>query len=97
MLYTFNVDGYGFGSRILEDVMFTCTIDSESRSIVAFESFEDWDTEPYLRGLDQERWITEGHDYVASMLEKIWPRIDSGDFTAEEMFGELNDDGTLEF
>ena len=51
-------DGYGFGDRMLEGVMFKVSRDSNGEiDVASVDSVEDWDTDAYLIGLNKEYWM----------------------------------------
>lgn len=49
------MDGYSFGERILEGVKFKVKKNDDATCVV--ESVDDWDTDPYLRGLNEKHWM----------------------------------------
>ncbi len=54
-------DGYGFGDRQFEGVMFKALI--RNGKLVA-ESVDDWDTDPYLSDFNQKKILKRALDYA---------------------------------
>jgi len=53
-------DGYAFGDKLLEQVMFKAwPKDGE----VFIDTVEDWDNDAYLKGLNKEHWCSEAKKY----------------------------------
>jgi hypothetical protein len=51
-------DGYYFGDRILEGVMFKVKLDG------SVETVEDWSTHPYFSGLNAQKWLKEAARFI---------------------------------
>lgn len=54
-------NGYYFGDRLLEDVMFKAFIKDGQ---LAVASREEWDKDPYLIRLDKHYWLPLALDYA---------------------------------
>lgn len=54
-------DGYSFGDRLLEGVMFKAFI---KENAIAVDSVDEWETDPYLIGLNKEHWMEEALDFA---------------------------------
>ena len=62
----FLINGYFFGDRILEDVMFEVSIDKQGKAY-----YTGYDKSPYTEGLNMEHWIKRCSEYLenADILE----------------------------
>ncbi len=47
-------DGYSFGDRILEGVMFKAYYEDNELKV---DPVDDWDKDTYLKGLNKEHWM----------------------------------------
>jgi hypothetical protein len=57
-------DGYGFGDKQLEQVMFKASvIDGE----VVVDAVDDWDNDNYLKGLNKNHWLGAAKAYQANL------------------------------
>lgn len=57
------MDGYHFGDRLLEGVMFKVTIDENDKIQVALEP----DSEEYCKGLNMVKWMKEAKTFAEEM------------------------------
>jgi len=55
-------DGYFFGDRILEGVMFKARKNDDGTCEV--ESVDEWDKDPYLVGLNKELWMKRAKEFA---------------------------------
>jgi hypothetical protein len=55
-------DGYGFGERILEGVMFKAKKRDNGTCVV--DSVDKWEKDPYLSGLNKKHWMKLAKDYA---------------------------------
>lgn len=69
----FAVDGYHFGGRLLEDVMFDVTFD-EADKIVKVETRKE--DEHYLSGLNVEKWKESAKHYAQRILDQGGDEVD---------------------
>jgi len=51
------MDGYDFGDRVLEGVMFRVSYNENDEIVVATD--EDWSDSPYLVGLNEKYWLEQ--------------------------------------
>jgi hypothetical protein len=77
---TITFDGYSFGDRLLEGVMFEADIeDNQIRDVRIAPSHDD----SYWEDLNQKKWLKEAEQYVKDMLAEngsIANAISNGDF-----------------
>ena len=64
-------DGYNFGDRMLESVMFKASIDENDKVVVSTK--EDWTKDNYLCGLDVEHWLELAREYVEDLDVAMCP------------------------
>ena len=88
--YTFKVDGYGVGDRLLEGVMFDVTVDADTLTVTDVAA--DPRSKAYFEQLNTTMWLAKIRDDADDTLDDIRA---SGH--AVEILTDLNDDGTLEF
>ncbi|MHA1676395.1 MAG: hypothetical protein ACTSU6_04380 [Candidatus Njordarchaeales archaeon] len=48
----FQINGYRFGDRLLEDVMFTVTFENDTVEV----TYPNWEKDPYMAGLNTPYW-----------------------------------------
>jgi hypothetical protein len=53
------MDGYSFGERLLEDVMFECMLYDDNCWVIQVEKA----AEPYFEQLNQTMWMTAAYKY----------------------------------
>lgn len=53
-------DGYAFGDRLLEGVIFIGELDAKSRAVISISP----DCKSYFRDLNQKKWLTEAKKYL---------------------------------
>lgn len=57
-------DGYSFGDRMLEGVMFKASLNDNE---VVVDTVEDWNTHPYLIGLNRDHWVKEAERHIKDL------------------------------
>jgi hypothetical protein len=57
-------DGYHFGDRTLEDVMFKAYFEGDELKV---DSVDTWEKDPYLKGLNKEHWIKLALEYAQDL------------------------------
>lgn len=95
-MITFKLDGYGFGERALEGVMFDVTVDTDTRTVTEIKLAGNtaWEDDPYLAGLNKNHWLGLGLEEAREQVAWAFADIDQGEV---EIFEDLlNSDGTLE-
>jgi len=70
-------DGYAFGDRILEGVMFKAEIDAKGIMYVSF--VDDSKTDPYLCQLNENHWLENAAEYAEHNDEFCVDPSGSGD------------------
>lgn len=68
-------DGYPFGDRMLEDVVFIAELDEEG-NISDVRSKDDWDTDGYLQGLNKEHWLKLAREFAKNMDGATCPKCE---------------------
>lgn len=57
-------DGYDFAERLLEGVKFKASFDDGE---LVVDTVADWDTDPYLSGLNKNRWMASAKCHVEGL------------------------------
>ncbi len=57
-------DGYDFGDRQLEQVMFKASIEDGK---VVVNTVDDWSKNSYLKGLNKKHWLKEAKEHQADL------------------------------
>jgi hypothetical protein len=61
----FQIDGYSFGDRLLEDVMFTVTFKDGKVEV----AYPNWESDPYMSGINTPYWCELIQESITSKPE----------------------------
>ena len=58
-------NGYPFGDRMLENVMFEAFIDDNNN--ISVQTANDWNNDPYCKGLNKDYWLGLATEYAQDL------------------------------